>query len=422
MISSHEGWELCAVYSDEGVSGTQALRRPAFMRMLADAEAGRFDRILTKEVSRFARNTVDALVCVRRLRELSIGVTFLNDGIDTLAPEGELRLTLLSSIAQEESRRTSERVRWGQRRRMEQGVVFGRSPYGYTLKDGVLIPEPEEAEVVGYIFRLYVYGGLGGRSIAARLNAEGVPARYADKWSPAAVMRLLGNEKYTGDLVQGKTCTPDHLSHRRVRCREESELTVIRGHHGALIPRELFDAAARLRQGRCTPADRSSYSARYPLSGKTVCGRCGAGYVSRSKKTKAGVYRSWRCSAACRNASLPDEALKSEVRTLIESTGAPAAAADKTLRLLSKHRLALPEDTVRRAALSDQVLSAAVSRITALGNGEVSIELCGVSEPFRASLVQRSRYRGTRAHGDDLGDTLPADPGSVDKGDQGGRL
>lgn len=371
-ISSREGWELTEIYADEGVSGTGTAKRREFLRMLEDAESRRFDRIITKEISRFARNTVDALVTVRRLRELGIGVTFLNDGIDTLAPEGELRLTILCSIAQEESRRTSERVRWGQKRRMEQGVVFGRELLGYAVRGGKLYVVPEEAETVRYIFGLYVREGLGYASAAARLNSEGIPPKRGKRWSAAAVARIISNEKYAGRLVQGKTRTADHLSHRRIKSSPD-EMTVIEGHHEAIIPPELFDEAQRQRRERTRPAEGGRYSARYPLSGKIICGRCGGRFVSRSKKTAGGVYRSWRCGNACGQRSAGDALLCSVL-----------------------------------AGMGVGDIRSEVERVTLCGV-EVSVRLTDGQE-LSASLDQRDRDGRACAYGNDLGDTLPADP------------
>ena len=134
-ITQHEGWQLVNVFYDEGISGTQTKKRKGFMEMIAEAESGEIDLIITKEVSRFARNTVDTLSYTRELKKFGVGVIFTLDNIDTRQSDGEFRLTIMASIAQEESRKTSERVKWGQRRQMEKGVVFGRDLLGYTVKD-----------------------------------------------------------------------------------------------------------------------------------------------------------------------------------------------------------------------------------------------------------------------------------------------
>ena len=153
--------QLTKIYYDEGISGTQIRNRIGFQQMIEDALQGRFNLILTKEVSRFARNTVDTLAYTRKLKEAGVGIIFTIDHIDTRDQDGELRLTIMASLAQEESRKTSERVKWGQKRRMEQGVVFGRDMLGYTVKNGILSIQEEEALIVKSIFHKYTNEGKG---------------------------------------------------------------------------------------------------------------------------------------------------------------------------------------------------------------------------------------------------------------------
>ncbi|MEL7657543.1 MAG: recombinase family protein, partial [Bacillota bacterium] len=168
-INSHDGWQMCEVYYDEGISGTSIKKRAGFNRMISDANAHKMDLILTKEVSRFARNTVDTLSYTRHLKELNIGVVFMTDNIDTRDSDGELRLSIMASIAQEESRKTSERVKWGQKRRMEQGIVFGRDMFGYAVRNGQLIVNQDEAETVKLIFNKFLAEGKGTHVIAREL-------------------------------------------------------------------------------------------------------------------------------------------------------------------------------------------------------------------------------------------------------------
>jgi DNA invertase Pin-like site-specific DNA recombinase len=192
------------------------------MQMISDALEGKFDLILTKEVSRFSRNLLDTVAYTRQLKRAGVGVIFLSDGISTLDPDAELRLGIMASIAQEESRRTSERVKWGQRRQMEQGVVFGRSLIGYELRGGRLFVEPKGAETVRLIYHMYLNEGMGVRKIAAALTRRGISTITGNAvWSGAAVLKILRNEKYCGDLCQGKTITADYLTHKKVKNREE---------------------------------------------------------------------------------------------------------------------------------------------------------------------------------------------------------
>ena len=199
-INAHDGWILDNIYYDEGISGTQTKKRVGFNAMIDEALHGRIDLILTKEVCRFARNTVDTLFFTRKLKDSGVGVVFTIDNIDTRDCDGELRLTIMASIAQEESRKTSERVKWGQKRRMEQGVVFGRDLLGYYVKDGKLIINEEEAPVVRAIFHKYTVEGKGTHVIARELVEEGLRPKRVKQWSNTVILRVLRNEKYVGDL------------------------------------------------------------------------------------------------------------------------------------------------------------------------------------------------------------------------------
>lgn len=249
-IGRHNGWKKAKIYADEGLSGTSTKKRSAFNAMISDAREGMFDLILTKEVSRFARNTVDLLSYTRSLRAMNIGVVFMLDNIDTLAPDGELRLAIMASLAQEESRKTSERVKWGQKRQMERGVVFGRNMLGYDVRDGRLYINDEGAEIVRIIFGKYTYEKKSICAIARELGDAGYKTLSGnERWSHTAVSRVLHNEKYAGDLVQQKTYTPDFLSHEKKYNHGEVETVMIQNHHEPIIPREVWNIAqARLKK------------------------------------------------------------------------------------------------------------------------------------------------------------------------------
>lgn len=240
-IRQHRDWKFVNIYFDEGISGTQTKKRTGFNQMITDAMDGHIDLILTKEVSRFARNTVDALAYTRMLRERRIGVLFILDNIDTRDCDGELRLTLMASLAQEESRKISERVKWGQKRRMEQGVVFGRDLLGYTVRDGQLFINEAEAFIVRRIFHKYTEEGKSARRIADELLKEGIPPKYAAHWSPGVIIKVLRNEKYVGDLCQKKTITPDYLTHLKKSNHGEETFIIIANHHTPIIERELWN-------------------------------------------------------------------------------------------------------------------------------------------------------------------------------------
>ena len=300
-IDRQPDWELYQVYADEGITGTSTKKRAAFNRMIADAHLGKFQLILTKEVSRFSRNILDTITYTRELKALGVGVLFMNDGISTLEPDAELRLSIMGSIAQEESRKTSTRVKWGQTRRMEQGVVFGRSLLGYDVKDGCLTVNPEGAEIVRLIFYKYGVEKKGTTVIARELREAGYRTHSGNvKWSNTHIVKILKNEKYVGDLVQKKTITPDYLSHAKKYNHGEEEFVIIRDHHEPIIDRELWDTVQRELKKRNRNGELGAgHSNRYVFSGKIKCGECGASFVSRKKTRKDGsLYKRWSCYTA----------------------------------------------------------------------------------------------------------------------------
>ena len=299
-ITHHDDWILKNVYYDEGISGTQTMKRTGFNAMIEEAMQGGIDLILTKEVCRFARNTVDALSYTRKLKDKGVGVIFTIDNIDTRDLDAELRLTIMASIAQEESRKTSERVKWGQKRRMEQGVVFGRDLLGYTVHNGELAINEEEVPVVRAIFHKYTNEGKGTYVIARELLEEGLRPKRVKKWSNTVILRVLRNEKYVGDLCQKKTFTPNYLTHAKKYNRDNEERVYLKDHHEPIIDRNLWNRTQKELLRRA-PSDEMKFkhSNRYWCSGKLYCGICGQRYVSRTKKLKNGTtYKAWRCYAA----------------------------------------------------------------------------------------------------------------------------
>ena len=245
-IEQKKEWEFYKVFADEGISGTSTKKREQFNRMIAEAKQRKFDLLITKGISRFARNTLDSIYYTRELRKVGVGVLFLNDGINTLDGDAELRLSIMASIAQEESRKTSERVKWGQKRRMEEGVVFGRSMLGYDVRNGKMYVNEEGAEVVRKIFYKFVEERKSTHTIARELLEEGIYPMRSKMWRNPVILRILQNEKYCGDLVQKKTFTPDYLSHEKKYNRGEEEFVIIKNHHEPIISREMFEKAEKI--------------------------------------------------------------------------------------------------------------------------------------------------------------------------------
>ena len=321
-ISINPDWEMTGVYADEGLTGTSTKKRKAFNQMIADAHSGKFDLILTKEVSRFARNTVDTLQYTRELKALNIGVKFLLDNIYTLDPDAELRLTIMASLAQEESRKTSERVKWGQKRQMEKGVVFGRNMLGYDVINGAMHINPEGAEIVRLIFHKFVFEKKCCYAIARELREAGYKTVSGNAiWSNTVIQKVLRNEKYCGDLIQKKTYTPDYLTHSKKYNHGEEDFVTIKNHHEPIIEREVWNTAQEELLKRA-PGDSVTpkHSNRYPLSGKIFCASCGRHFVSRTKKRKdKSIYKAWRCLSAARYGTEKSDAAGNKIGCVVSA-------------------------------------------------------------------------------------------------------
>ncbi len=308
-IERQPDWELYEIYADEGLSGTSTKKRSGFNRMIEDAKQKKFDIIITKEVSRFARNIVDAIQYTCELKRLGITVIFMNDNINTTMPDTELRLGILSTFAQDESRKTSERVTWGIRRKMEQGFVFGQPFLGYDLKDGVLTVNPEGAEVVKLIYHKCLHERKGTNKIAKELTAEGIPSpRGCKVWGASTILKILRNEKYCGNLLLQKTFTPDYLTHEKKYNNGEVDQYFFTDHHEAIIDPETWKQTQEELDRRSSVTDGRAQGILYPLSGKIRCSDCGRNLVHRLRKASKGrKVSTWRCNTNDNNRMPMDE-------------------------------------------------------------------------------------------------------------------
>lgn len=244
-INGKEGWKMAGIYADEAISGTSRAHRKEFNRMISDAESGKIDYIVTKSISRFARNTVDTLNCVRQLRQQDppVGIYFEKENIDTLDATGELILTILSALAQDESRSISDNIRWTLQKNFQAGkpqINLNRM-LGYDKgKNGKWVINPQQAEIVRFIFRKYVCGH-SANSIARQANEAGMRTVNGKLWTSGAVLDILRNEKYVGDLEMQKTVTRDFLTHRSVKNNGEAPKYYVKDHHIGIIDRLTWD-------------------------------------------------------------------------------------------------------------------------------------------------------------------------------------
>ena len=300
FIAKCPAWTFVEGYVDEGISGTSADKREQFLRMIADAGEGKFDFIITKEISRFSRNTLDSIRYTQELLKYGVGVLFQSDNINTLMPDAELRLTIMSSIAQDEVRKISERVRFGFRRAIEAGVVLGNSKiWGYEKQDGKLVLREEEAEMVRLIFDLYANRRMGIRTIAAQLTERGYRNTKGGTLSFSTIRGILSNPKYKGYYCGGKSCKYDYKLSRR-RQMPQSEWVMYKDEEAVppIVSEELWDKANAILNRRTLSQgsrDRSSYQNKYPYSGKIICSQHQIPYHRTLYHYRTEDREAWQC-------------------------------------------------------------------------------------------------------------------------------
>lgn len=315
-IKNNENWDYVNVYTDEGISATNTKHRDGFNKMIADALAGKIDLIITKSVSRFARNTVDTLTTVRKLKEKGVEVYFEKENIYTMDSKGELLITIMSSLAQEESRSISENVTWGQRKRFADGKI--NIPYknflGYEKgEDGLPKIVEKEAKIIRLIYKMFLEGKTPS-FIASYLTAQGIPTPAKKTvWQPSTVLSILKNEKYKGDAVLQKTFTVDFLTKKKKINEGEVQQYYIENSHSAIIPPETYDLV-QIELGRRKGAHKSTAGT---FAGKLICGDCGSFYGSKvwhsNDKYRRVIMQcngKFKNTKQCRTPNLEEEQLK----------------------------------------------------------------------------------------------------------------
>lgn len=311
FIRRNAVWEYCGVYADEAYTGTKN-ERPEFQRLLTDCRAGKLDIVLTKSISRFARNTVTTLETIRELKLLGVDVWFEREKIHSLSEDGEFLLTLLSSFAQEESLSTSENQKWRVRKDFKEGKPTPTKITGYELVGDTFIIIPEEAETVRLILSLYL-SGLGKNAIAKELNARGIPSKTGGLWYESVIGKILINEKFIGDMRLQKTFISDHISKRQVKNDGQLPQYYVQDAHEAIIDRDTFakvQAEIQRRAERHTPS--KPHQDGYLFTGKIVCGQCGKHY----RRKISGKKVVWICAtfnrlgkAHCASQQIPEPVL-----------------------------------------------------------------------------------------------------------------
>jgi len=298
LIQNTPEWEYAGVYVDAGITGTSAAARPEFQRMITDCEAGKINIVLTKSISRFARNTVDLLATVRHLKELGVEVRFERERISTFTGDGEVMLSILASFAEEESVSLSRNIKWVFKKKFERGQVHSHQKMlGYRWEGDERMIVPEEADIVRFVFSEYL-AGKSYIAIARELDERGVKSVHsAERFPFASVKLILKTEEYTGCQVMQKE---HNISPKRQRLnRGEVPMYKVDGHHAAIIDRKTFDRVQALM------AERSAENSlrkklESPFSGMIVCGKCGCSFCGHrtptSRKKGDSLFVTWRCS------------------------------------------------------------------------------------------------------------------------------
>ena len=321
LIQRNPDWNFVGVYSDEAVTGTKE-DRDGFKRLIEDCRQGKIDLVLTKSVTRFARNTVTLLQTIREFKSLGIDVYFEEQNIHTISSEGELMLTILASYAQDESRSASENQKWRIRKNFEQGIPWHNRSFGYRLVDGTFQVIPEEAEVVQFIYDEYL-SGKGYSMITAELNESLAFSQFKPEWKEKAVSTILSNYIYTGNLLLQKTYISDHLTKKFRVNKGELPQYHVEDAHEAIIPMEIWNAvqAEKARRAEHFGQGDGRPIPRYPFSGQITCALCGSRF---RRKITVGKVK-WICHTfnskgkdACPNSrAIPEETLYDLMKDLL---------------------------------------------------------------------------------------------------------
>lgn len=336
-IQRKPGWEYVGIYADEGLSGKNT-KRPQFIQMLKDCEKGKIDKIITKSVSRFARNTLDCIQTIRKLKEKGIGVYFEKENLDTMQASSEFVLTLMASLAEEESRSISNNIRWSVKKRFEKGELIMSTAHflGYTKdEDGNLRIVPEEAVTIKRIYQDFL-DGYSLRQIKLGLEQDEIKTPTGkDVWHISTIKSILQNEKYMGDCLLQKTYLADFLSPRRVKNEGQAPMYYVEDSHAGIVTKEMFELVQQefIRRNELRSASntgKGKYSGRYPFSGIIICGLCGASYRRHQQYNKYKKYHTWVCKVhenegnhKCKAKPIKEKALEqafvNSINSLIES-------------------------------------------------------------------------------------------------------
>ena len=414
LIQLHTEWEFAGLYYDTGITGTKADIREGLQNLLTACRMGKVDLILVKSISRFSRNTTDCLSIVRELINIGVTIYFEKENINTSEMESELILSILSSMAEDESASISQNEKWSVQRRMAAGMYkMPYVPYGYQRDgDGYMIIEPNEAGVVRYIFNA-VLAGQGTDAIAAALTKQHIPTRKGGKWSGSTVREIIVNEKYVGDALFQKTYTDDtfqrHINHGEVKTFLVSE------HHAPIISRDTFERANALIRQRSKEKgivrETGKYQHRYAFSGKIICGLCGNKY---KRRIHSGAEIAWVCSThladigKCSAKYMRDDILKAAFITMLNKLifsrkmllrplyeSIRSESTDESVQRMQELQKMLEKNTEKKHTLRQLRAQEIIDNV--MYNQELNL-LRKAADEYRNELAVLSCYTSAEAH------------------------
>ena len=429
LIQSKGNWTFIPGYIDEGISGTSTKKRDSFNRMIRDAKAGRFDFIITKEISRFSRSTLDSIKYTQELLEHDVGVLFQNDNINTLDSDSEFRLVVMAGVAQDEVRKLSERLKFGFRQAIKNGHVLGNDRlWGYDKKDCVLTINEAEAQIVRRIFDLYANQQMGVRRISQTLYDEGITSRKGGPFNVLTIRHILCNPKYKGWYCANKSQTVDYRSKRKIFLDESEWVMYPDPSIPAIVSEELWDRANALykRRSRQMKAhqSRAEFHNRYPYSGKIVCEEHGTSFHRQVLKSAKGKKEVWYCReyhnqgrAGCiapqvRTSEL-NQVMASIFEELLLDRQAVIDAVLETIRAVPGGRdyaqdiRRIEEDLSSIAAKKDRLLEMSIEGVITMAefkqrNDGFNKQAQGLEESLTALRAEMEKEQQTTARAEDI--------------------
>lgn len=410
LVNSKDTWTLVDIYADEGITGTSTEKRQDFQRLISDCQKGLIDKVLVKSISRFARNTTDCLETIRELKSIGVGICFEEQNIDTSKMSGELLTAMFASIAQKESESISGNMRWSYKRRMESGnFITCKAPFGYSICNGSLVINDQEAQIVQMIYSQYL-SGKSQEEIAKHISTLGIPTRDGNMdWQQSTISYILQNEKYIGDALLQKKYSTDILPYQKRLNLGERDQYYLTGSHPAIIDKETFYAAAQLISLRAKKISTQKHTDD-PLSRKLICGHCGTLFKRTGQAGK--VY--WVCrnhfksKDNCPITQIPEQTIQTTFLRLYHKLKAhgPDILTHllRDLRSIQSHRILWSEDIIglnkRISQIMDQDRMLASMNQNGLVDPDIFISQSNELE-YQLRLAKQEKERLVDARDDD---------------------